>query len=341
MAPGTWAQVAASNQDAVLGSQNGNSGSMINYCQSMPWNPVAKRIEFTGADHDAVPATQRYARYDDASNTFSLVAVDAGFGAAVGTAFHGAGLLQANPYTGELFNAQQPQANPRLFRFYKMSAGSTTFSLVGTAPSGYLQIFMPSCWWTGPFTARALGSQGAYMCFNSGASQGIGTGEIFIYDPTIPGFLPTLTGVTDPVYTSNYAPVMAYSKIKNCAVYGGTSDVSSPNAPIAYRLNSDGTHTLMPPVPGSGMGLDVGALVADPVTGNFLLLTNGQLWELNPTGSGTWALQTGSRVPPSGVRNPTEMGQGLVVTAIPDYGVVAVTSQLAGSGGTFFLYKHA
>jgi hypothetical protein len=77
------------------------------------------------------------------------------------------------------------------------------------------------------------------------------------------------------------------------------------------------------------------------VTGKFLLLSNGQLWELNPVGAGTWTLQTGLRTPPPGVRNPTQMGQGMALTSIPEYGVIAAISQIAGSGGTFFLYKHA
>jgi len=35
------------------------------------------------------------------------------------------------------------------------------------------------------------------------------------------------------------------------------------------------------------------------------------------------------------------MGQGIALVSIPDYGVVAAISQISGSGGTFFLYKHA
>src|SRR5512138_2356694 len=44
MAPGTWAQLNVPTQDAVLGVGN-VTGSMLPYCNSMPWNPFSKVIE--------------------------------------------------------------------------------------------------------------------------------------------------------------------------------------------------------------------------------------------------------------------------------------------------------
>ena len=39
MAPGTWAQLTVSNQNAVLGV-GPSSGTMLPYCNEMPWNPI-------------------------------------------------------------------------------------------------------------------------------------------------------------------------------------------------------------------------------------------------------------------------------------------------------------
>jgi hypothetical protein len=131
---------------------------------------------------------------------------------------------------------------------------------------------------------------------------------------------------------------MEYSSGKNVAVYGGGN--VAPNK--LWRLNSDGSFTVMTDVPaGKAVGIQNGLLVNEPVSGNFLVLSAGQLWELNPSGSGTWTQQTGSRTPPNGVGIPGPSNpQAVIVSAIPDYGVVAYITQPGQTGATFFLYKH-
>ena len=75
MQPGTWAKLAAGSQDAVLGVGS-VSGTMIHYCNSMPWNPVSKASEIIGQDH-SYPSL-RHVRYVEATNQFTLVADNAG-----------------------------------------------------------------------------------------------------------------------------------------------------------------------------------------------------------------------------------------------------------------------
>ncbi len=136
----------------------------------------------------------------------------------------------------------------------------------------------------------------------------------------------------------SYHTVLEYSAVKNVAVYGGGT---GSNSTKLWRLSSNGTITSMPSVPaGKEVGIQQGNLVCDPVTGNFLLLGSGQLWELNPSGAGTWTQQTGMRAPPSGVGDPT-VPEGVISCAIPDFGVVAYITQSQDRGGTFFIYKHA
>ena len=71
MQVGTWAKLDAPGQNASLGVGS-VSGTMLHYCNSMPWNPVAKAVEIIGMDH--YYTSLRHVRYVDSSNQFVLVA---------------------------------------------------------------------------------------------------------------------------------------------------------------------------------------------------------------------------------------------------------------------------
>jgi hypothetical protein len=108
-------------------------------------------------------------------------------------------------------------------------------------------------------------------------------------------------------------------------------------------MDATGAAQAMPTVPsGKAVGIQRGLLAEEPVTGNFLLLSGGELWELNPNDAGTWTALTGSREPPSavGVPGPPPI-QAVICCSIPEHGVVAYVTQPTQAGGSFFLYKHA
>jgi hypothetical protein len=180
------------------------------------------------------------------------------------------------------------------------------------------------------------------MIFNSGNAVGNAQdGNILAYNPLTNSWFYNKIGMA-PNFGSDatYHSVMEHSVRKNVAVYGGGN--VAPNR--LWRLSSDGSVAAMPNVPsGKGVGMQNGLLVDEPVTGNFLLLSAGQLWELNPSGSGTWTQLTGSRNPPSGVGipGPGSNPQAVICSSIADYGVIAFVTQPLQTGGTFYLYKHA
>jgi hypothetical protein len=293
----------------------------------MPWNPFSKVIEIIGMDHN-YPAL-RHVRYDEATNLFVLVADDAGL--ATG---HGYDHNTINPYTGDLYYRLYGLGNISVKK--KVLGGTAFVDIAGV--SAYGQVAIGACWWSGSFVGG--GSQGSFMIFNSGNAVGNpNDGQILAYNPLTNTWFYNQSGKA-PNYGSGatYHSLIEYSPIKNVAVYGGGNVASNR----LWRLSSDGSVLAMPNVPsGKAVGIQHGLLVDEPVTGNFLLLSAGELWELNPSGTGTWTQQTGTRTPPGGVGIPGPSNpQAVIVSSISDYGVVAFITQPLQTGGTVYLYKH-
>lgn len=336
MSAGSWAKVSAANQDAVLGV-GPTSGSMIHYCNQMPWNPVRRAIEIVAMDHNA--GMQRYVRYNELTNAFEVVQADDGAGSSTR---HGYGHTVVNPATGDLYHRLAEfnyEGSGPLVRKWAQGGASWT-SLARPTTLYYMQNAIASCWWTGSFAGA--GSQGCMLVYNSGDSAIGGSasdGGMYAYNPLTNSWFWSARSMS-PFYGASgatYHSVMAYSATHNVAVYGGGND----NPTKLWRLNADRSVTVMPAAPsGCTLGVQQGILCEDPVTGNFLVLSRGNIWELNPTGAGSWTKLSGSRVPPAGVGNPTAP-DGVTCTPIRDYGVVAYITQSSRSGGTLFLYKHA
>ena len=332
---GEWGEMSPANQDAVLGV-GPTSGSTIGYCSTMPWNAITHVIEIVGMDHNA--GALRHMRYDEAENSFVLVDGDA-----LGTGTeHGYDHNAVNPYTGDLYFRRVAIGTGEITAYRKVLDGSEFEEIPTTAPVGFDQIAIGACWWSGAFNASGgHGSQGSFMVFNSGDSDGSATdGVIVAYDPVAspPGWFYNEDSRA-PSYGggSTYHSIMEYSTIKNVAVYGGGNQASNR----LWKMDENGNVTALTNLPtGKTVGVNTndGILVPDPVTGNFILNSADELWELDPDGSGTWTEIVGSE-PPTNM-SPFEPNF-IVAVEIPDYGVIAYIRQQGSSGGSeMWLYKH-
>ena len=150
--------------------------------------------------------------------------------------------------------------------------------------------------------------------------------------------------VSAEIPLTGYHVVAAYSAKKNVMVYGGGNTSTSPSNNNVWRLNADGSKTRMPDAP-LGVGINHGMVpVADSRTGNFLFLGFGQLWELNPDGSGTWTQQTGTKAPPADLLDPADDNlAALVPVDCSTYGVTLWIDAIVDRNpiARVRIYKHA
>jgi len=337
MAPGTWTPLTITRQNETLGV-GPTSGSMLIYCNAFPWNPKRRSIEIIAGDHGS-PTGLRHVRYLEATNSFELVTDTTGFRG------HGYDHTEVNPYTGDLYHRSYGASGTTPLVVHRQALGQSTWSPV-TGISVNQIIIAGTCWWSGPFTGgQGLGAQGGFAIYSRG-DIGRPTptdGNISIYDPVNNSWRFSANGMSPNIAnsetSSEYNQVMAYSRVKNVAVYGG----GHANERRIWRLNSNGTAVELTSAPVEvGVGIHTGVLVEDPVTGNFLVLSGGQIYELDPDGAGTWTRQTGTRVPPEPVGVPSGGGarKAVIGVALPDHGVVAFIRQSNASNSSFWLYKH-
>src|SRR5262245_33418699 len=160
MSPGTWAKLDVGNQDPVLGVGS-ISGTMLHYCNSMPWNPLSKAIEIVGADHNYPQL--RHVRFDATSSQFVLVADNAGVGPG-----HGYDHVTLNPNNGDLYVRLYSGFTGKVSCMKKALGASSFTKIPDVAASD--QVAMGTCWWPGAFTGG--GAQGSLMVFVSGAASG-------------------------------------------------------------------------------------------------------------------------------------------------------------------------
>ena len=310
---------------------------MLPYCNAMPWNSKNNAIEIIGQDHGY--GGLRHARYVEASNLFELVNNNIGIGG------HGYDHTDINPYTGDLYHRHYGAYGTKPLDVSRKRLGESSFARLPTINIEQI-IIAGTCWWSGSFTGGSgLGAQGGFAVYSRSDFSGLpSNGTISIFDPISNSWRFNATGmspnITNSATSGEYNQVMAYSAVKNVAVYGG----GHANEKRVWKLSSNGTATELTNAPnGILVGIHKGVLVEDPVSGNFLVLSGGNIFQLNPDGAGTWTLQTGSRVPPSGVGIPAGAGssKSVIGVPLPDHGVIAFIRQTNAGNGAFWLYKHA
>jgi len=307
LAGGEWGELVSENiNESLKDPQSQNTRLRFHFCNSAPWNPVTKGIDFVGMDHGGRPALCRFRSEPNAWDNFVPC---------IGS--HGYQHTVVNPNNGDLYQIIHGD-DPATGRVSGINQwDGQKFGPVTRTPEPLSQLIANAgVWWDGEVVGG--GAQGAFVFYSGN------TGSIHLWNPltrgwrSIPGALPGQRG--------QYQNVCAYSKAFNCLVYGGGGVFAGVN-PVnrqVWRMSADLTRTRMPDAP-HPVGIYSGMnMVADP-DGGICFLGFGEHWKLDPGGAGTWKrLPT----PPVGMLYPND--HAAVLSCATPYGVVYITGVNVG-----------
>lgn len=333
MAPGTWAEVTGSNMVDVI-CQGAADHNRLPYANSVAWNPFYRKIHVIGSDHQDVGDDQSpfYMSYDVDTNTWTDHLQTGVFNNT-----HVYSLTAANPSTGIIYHKVRPD-----YPQYDVwrAPGNTgnadweEFTTWPTAGDQWIVIALGTTWWRGALDG--VSGQGAWIIWNCGATKG----EILGYDPVTDTWpIRILDFAAEPwpgAQDARHNGIAGYSGVHNCLVGGGGGWWQKR----LWRTDSDLTTTELTPFPGTFYpGIQSGNFCEEPVSGNFLVISDDHMWEFDPTGSGTWAELPD---PPSYVNSKPNYPspESLASCSIPEHGVVMYLSA-NGSQARMDLYKHA
>lgn len=318
MAPGTWAPLTTINLASTV-LVGGSTLNMLPFQNNGVWDPVRGLVHVLGNDHSA--PNMRHIQYSEATNTWSL--------ASTAPVSHGYDHLNIDVTTGDLYMWEYHYgAGGGIWRKTPTGSWDTNYG----SRDFHTNVASGTCIWTGPLTGFSdtkgvlIAMEGDFGIIAGKGVSSLNTAAAFTVFADV--------NVTQPGYHLN----AAYSRIKNVAVMGGGNE--QPRR--LWKMTSSRIVSELGTAPvGCEIGTQHGSLTEDPVTGNFLIMTGGNLYELNPDGSGTYTLQTGSRVPPALVNTFDTTPNSACIIPIDTYGVSMVISADSGSSANVFLYKHA
>jgi hypothetical protein len=337
MAAGEWCQLATinntGNQD-VMG-MNGVTGIVActtsdylsQFSNNTAWDPINQRLHYVGATHGNC-YTGWHVVYSAATNAWTTDTWPGGcqFGSPTAPCFN-------HPYD---FNTIDPTTGDHYIRHYGvdltmqhghsangLNLSYTLTSAVPTSTQGFpvMKYFteLGGVVWADP-------DFGVYLWTKATNSW------TRLANTSTGGPSPVTLWGSGSACANSTGSTGAYSPTKRVFIFSGGGGCTT-----VWKLDQNRTWTQMPNAP-AGIGINVSSLVADPASGDFLLLSNGSttMRRLNPDGTGTWS--TVSQTLPAVMSAGLGPGDGLTAAADTTHGVV-IYVKYTGSSTQMWLFK--
>lgn len=349
MAPGTWAKLPTlglTHEMIFPGDQDG----ILPYSMNMVWDSTRHVGYFFGGEHNGVAvcgsatydgracadSSQRFLKYDEATNTWSLqldsVTGKPHSGIAGSHADNG---LTIDPATGDIYKIWY--GSPGALQRFSRAAQS--WSSMAT-PTGFDNGYIPGFAW--------------YPEANGAVLISGGFGQIAFWNSRTNSWSTLFTGVV----AGTYPDFAIYNPIFHHVLLGGGGGVRAQHdCRNIYLLSYNRSWSISParktpdfkvsgaePFCMDSDGL-AGHVSLDPVTGKYIVITRGEdagmtMYEYDSQ-SDKWTHLTGSHTPPTTLRmgNPAAGGADKMASvAIPERGVIMYLNETSTSAEVW-LYK--
>lgn len=322
LAVNAWVQInpTVSGMKDVFGVSE--PGYISEYANSGTWDPVNKKFRFCGSHHGNTYES-KCVEYTDSDNTFREIAWAPGackqLAGCGSTPFnHAYDHNAVNPANGDFYFMHYMQ---RTIRRYAGGIWSTLLPDVPTSSSSCCRVVK---WF--PALNALIVVDADWGVWKGVPGSGTSITWTRLADTSVNETgLVNLTGLSATTVTGEY------SATKQVMVFGSGTTM--------YKLDAAGNFTKMVGSP-VNLGINTSSLSVDPVSGNFLVMTNGSstMREFNPDGTGSWS--TISTTIPSAISALNGPGDGNVSASVTTYGVIMYV-KYTSSGTVVYLYKHA
>src|SRR3990172_5169055 len=247
MQPGTWAELNTQGfGQSLLDDVNGSF--IVQYTDDAQWDPIARQVYFIGASYGFSSGAQRgnFIKYNEATNQWTLMPRPVPPFPNLAHAYDHSAL---NPATGEFYHSLYNDRD-----IYRYNPATNSWSLLTTIPQNIMSNLQITK------GLEYFPEMGGLVWYSSGRG-------LYFYNTSTNQW--SVLRSNDPCSNNCYHEFTEYDPVHKIILFGGGDGSNA-----LYKLDSLGNVTQMnnPPI---GLGITKSIITVDPVSGKFLVATEG------------------------------------------------------------------